>query len=135
MQLPKDPRSLMQRGFTQIVVLILLLAVLLGVSVYLLKPKTPNLPTETLSLSIDSPREGTLLVDGEVLVKGKTSPGALVVFFTETDENSVEADGAGNFQGSVALSEGINTLVVTAFAEDGQEKTTSLEVVNDSESG
>jgi len=56
-----------------------------------------------------------------------------LVFYTEDDENTVEADSKGNFTGSVRLAEGINTLVVTAFSDDGQEKSISLNVINDTQ--
>jgi hypothetical protein len=93
-------------------------------------------PTETpkvLSLSIESPNDGTVATDGEVMVKGKTLPNTAVVFYTDTTDNSVESDGSGNFEGKIALASGINTLTVTAIDEGGEEKSVTLDIVYDEE--
>ena len=91
----------------------------------------PSSEVSPLQLTLESPIEGTLTVDNQVLVKGKTSPGATVVFYTDENENSVEADLYGNFEGKIMLADGINTVTVTSFAENGGEKTLSVDIVND----
>lgn len=72
------------------------------------------------------------VVDGDqVVVKGKTLPNTAVVFYTDNDQNSVESDTNGQFEGTIALSSGINSLIVTAYAENGEEKSTTLDLVYD----
>lgn len=92
----------------------------------------PTLPTSRipLTLVLESPVDGTLISDNQVVVKGKTIPGTTVTFYTDTDENSVEADAVGNFEGSLGLVKGINTLTVTAFGET-DEKSVTVDIVND----
>lgn len=102
-------------------------------------PETPppvsQIPKQTaLDLLIESPTDETLVSESQVLVKGKTQPDAVVVFFTEVDQNSVESDSQGKFEGTVGLAEGINTLSITAFGENGAEKNTALNIVYDTES-
>ncbi len=94
----------------------------------------PKIVQPKLSLTLESPASGDIVLDDLVLVKGKTLPQTTVVFYTETDENSMESDSQGNFEGTLTLEIGINTLTVTAFAENGEEKTITLDLVYDEES-
>lgn len=93
----------------------------------------PILPVSqtSLTLTLNSPVDGTLITNDQVMVKGKTLPGTTVAFYTDTDENSVEADAYGSFEGTIGLVKGINTLTVTAFGESGDEKSVTVDVVND----
>lgn len=129
---------------TYIVAAILLLIVLITSVIYFfssgfLPSSAPvaspvaSAPRE-LTLNLMSPSDQELAVNGEVLVKGSTLPNTTVMMFTESDESSVESDAEGFFESTLLLDEGINTLVVTAFAQDGQEKTVVVDVVFDSES-
>lgn len=92
---------------------------------------TPS-PTP-LTLSIESPKDETLVTDGTIVIKGETSPNTTVTFFTDTADDSVESDVNGNFQGSLPLENGINTLTITAYSESGEEKSITLDVVYDAE--
>mgnify|MGYP001595727670 FL=1 len=91
----------------------------------------PGSQVSPLLLSLESPADGTVMTGSKVSIKGKTSPGATVVFYSDAEENSVDSDSYGNFEGSIGLTEGINTITVTAFAENGDEKSLSLDIVND----
>lgn len=86
----------------------------------------------SLTLTLESPVDETIVVSDMVTVKGKTLPNTTVVFYTDTDANSVESDATGYFEGTINLSSGINTLNVQAFAENGEEKTITLDIVYDS---
>jgi len=86
-----------------------------------------------LTLDLESPTEGSLITDNKVLVKGKTLPGAIITVFSDNKDTSLESDVAGNFSGEITLNNGINTLTVTAFSEDGQEKSLEVNLVNDTE--
>lgn len=92
-------------------------------------PIAPKPQTKPLILSLETPAEGQLLTEEEILVKGKTLPNLPVIFFTETDANSTESDNLGNFEGKIKLNEGINTLTVTVFNEKGEEKSSTLTLV------
>jgi hypothetical protein len=133
--------SAKQKGFVPILILVFVLAVA-GVSgIYFYWKNTDNpqvtpevsLPTpqKDLTLTLESPTDGTLATDGQIMVKGKTLPNTTVAFYTDIDDGSIESDSSGNFMGNVRLGEGINTLTVTAFSDDGNEKTTSMDVVYD----
>ncbi|OGD54544.1 hypothetical protein A3J78_02180 [Candidatus Beckwithbacteria bacterium RBG_13_35_6] len=92
--------------------------------------KLQNLDTsQPLTLGLQTPYDGLILNSNVLTVKGTTLPNSVVVFYTETDENSVESDANGNFAGTINLQGGINTLVVTAFSEIGEEKTQVVDVV------
>ena len=84
-----------------------------------------------LTLSVESPNNQTLVSSPNVLVKGKTKPNTTLSIFTETDAISLESDAQGNFQGTITLEKGINTLTVTAFGQDEEDQSISMEVVYD----
>lgn len=84
-----------------------------------------------LFLNIESPTDSTLVTDATVVVKGKTLPNTVVSFFTEKDENSTESDPAGNFEGTIKVENGINTLTIVAYGKDGEEKSVTMDVVYD----
>ena len=92
---------------------------------------TPPLKQESFSLVVDNPKDGELAVNGEILVTGTTAPNSSVAVFTETDETIVESNNTGHFETTVKLAQGINSLNVTAFDQNGQEKTVSIDVVYD----
>ncbi len=92
---------------------------------------TGSVVKPVLGLSLESPASGDIILDGVVTVKGKAQPKSTIVFFTETDENSVETDTQGNFQGTLALETGINTLTILAIAQNGKEETLTLDLVYD----
>ncbi|MFH0864087.1 MAG: hypothetical protein V1858_03300 [Candidatus Gottesmanbacteria bacterium] len=92
--------------------------------------KTP-LP---MILTLDSPSDSLIVTGDQLLVKGQTLPGATVVFYTDDDQNSTEADTQGKFEGNLKLSNsGINNLNVTAYAENGEEKSLAVDLVYDNQ--
>src|SRR3989344_2842237 len=95
---------------------------------------SPSPSAKPLTLELTSPSDGTLSINQEILVTGKTLPNTTVVFYTDTDENSIESDVSGMFESTVTLTQGINTLTVTAFGEDGTEKSQTMDLVYDTES-
>lgn len=142
----ETPQNLPQKKITPKKELVLGLGALVMIVVLSLvyvkwfSPKTPipvvptaEQTTKVLTLSLESPTDGELAVNDEILVSGKTLPNTTVVVFTENDETSFESDAAGYFESTIKLINGINQLVVTAFADDGQEKAVILDVVHDSE--
>ena len=125
-----------QKGFAHILVLLMLL-VAVGATgiVYYKNAHEPVVSTPqvySLPLSLDSPADGALITDDRIALKGRTKPNTTVAFYSDIDENSVESDSYGNFEGSIGLAEGINPLTVTAFDENGNEKSLAVDIVNDS---
>ncbi|MBI4067551.1 hypothetical protein HY407_04155 [Candidatus Gottesmanbacteria bacterium] len=100
----------------------------------LLYPNQTNQPsnitpqTQSIYLEINSPKEGEVALDGEILVSGKTLPNSTVIIFTDTDETSVESNGDGTFESTIVLTKGNNVLKVTAYGLDGQETSKMLQV-------
>lgn len=84
-----------------------------------------------LFLSIISPAEGDLISGNSVVVKGKTLPNATVSVIADKDTSFLDADTAGNFEGTITLGEGINTLNITAFSDNGEEKSIDVNLVYD----
>ena len=87
-----------------------------------------------LTLIIESPNDSTIVTSDQVLVKGKTLPNTIVTIYTDNTETSLESDTTGNFEGNIKVGNGINTLTVTAFGENDEEKSLVLDVVYDKES-
>lgn len=101
-------------------------------------PKTTTYapPTATpipyaFDLSIESPSDNEVTHQNRIAVKGKTSPKSTVVLFSDNDQNSVESDDSGNFTGDVLLASGINSITITAYGENDEEKSQALDVVYD----
>lgn len=79
-------------------------------------------------MNLESPTQNTEAVDGEVLIKGKTLPNTTVVLFNNTDEMVIESDSSGGFASNMVLAEGENAITVTAFKDNGEEKTLSVSI-------
>lgn len=84
-----------------------------------------------LGLMLESPSADTVVTEGTVTVRGKTLPGSSVALFTENSENFVESDTEGKFDGEIELSGGVNTLTVTVFSKEGEEKSLVYNLVYD----
>lgn len=90
------------------------------------------MPAETveLTLGLSSPVDG-MVSQGTVLpIAGKTLPGTVVTFYTDTDSDTVVSDPAGIFMGELTLEPGINALTVVAMGES-EEKTLAMEIIYD----
>ncbi len=96
----------------------------------------PEVKTEIkpLTLQLVSPSDGELAVNDEILVKGTTLPNSTVVIYTESDQTSIQSSSSGDFESTVKLTSGINSVNVSAFTDDGQEKSLSIGVVYDTPS-
>lgn len=141
--IPAGEQKFWQRPQFVILVLLIVSIIILGWIINLQRerptPSTSKWPQispalQALPLLIESPQNEVAVVDNKVLVKGKTLPNVAVIIYSETDETSTESDNKGNFQGKITLVAGINTLTITAFEENGEEKTVTLDIVYDQES-
>jgi len=127
-------------GFTPVlIVLLLAAAVAVGLFLYTqYQAGTTTPPTVTppeakrpLELTVESPTDATLAEGKRIMVKGKTSPNTTVVIYSDGDQNIVESDSSGKFEGSVGLGNGINALTISAFSDSGEEKSVAMDIVYD----
>jgi hypothetical protein len=95
--------------------------------------KTPAAPQ--LTLTLDGPLDQTLVSAEKITVTGKTTPNTTVAFYDEADANSVTSDSSGKFTGDLALADGINTIIVSAFDGNGNDKTQTVNLVFDKTGG
>lgn len=123
-------------------VLVSLVSILFGGgAVYYLTQAAPRMKEKTVEmtvasvtpvpqffLTLESPSQDSVVVDDEILVAGNTLAGSVVSIFTGIDENIVETDEKGYFEGTVTLGDGTQPLIVTAFGENGQEESVTMEI-------
>lgn len=94
----------------------------------------PTTPTESvgpvaLTLSLTSPKDGQTVTIGKVTVSGTTAPNSVIVFYTETSQDSVESQETGNFQGEISLLPGSNELIIVAINEKGEKTLQTRSVI------
>lgn len=94
--------------------------------------ETITVTPQPFYLTIDSPKDNVTLVNGELLIAGKTLPKTVVIVYTDTDETSLESDSEGNFETTIIVGEAGGLVRVTAYAESGEEMTKTF---NTSENG
>ncbi|MBI5464981.1 hypothetical protein HY946_00015 [Candidatus Gottesmanbacteria bacterium] len=75
------------------------------------------------TLTLTQPEDEAILETPEASVAGKTEAGATVVVAGPFGEEVVEATADGTFSTTVALEEGVNEIVITAYGKNDQEKT------------
>jgi len=75
------------------------------------------------TLTLTQPEDEAILETPQASVAGKTEVGATVVVNGPLGEEVVEATTDGTFSTTVALEEGANEIVVTAYGKNDQEKT------------
>ncbi len=127
-----------------IIFIIIALMISLGVSLFIwLYPFNKNmvqdqqsleLINQKLTLDLINPKDGELAVNDEILITGKTLPGATVAVFDEIDEATVVSNQDGSFETTLKLTMGINSITVTSYTDDGEEKSITLDIVYDAES-
>lgn len=87
-------------------------------------------PPKEFTLTLTSPADEAVLETPQVSVAGKTEGGATVVVAGPLGEEVVEATADGTFTTTVALEEGVNEIVVTAYPPAGGEEKTETRTVN-----
>ncbi len=89
----------------------------MGTTSYPNQPSQATTPTQNnqISLTIVSPKNGTVLSGATVQVTGKTTPGADI----SINDADLKADAQGNFTTTVNLEEGDNYILVTAVNDSG----------------
>lgn len=89
----------------------------------------PTPTPEAFTLVITSPEDNSVVAESEISVEGKTQPGATVVIQYDEGETVLIADENGSFASPVELVAGANTIVVSAFDEEGEGNEKALTVV------
>ena len=86
-----------------------------------------KIPTSTpFFLNIYSPSNEINAVNGEVLISGKTLPNTTVLIYSDSDEASLESDADGKFEGTLLVNETGGLIKVTAFGDNGEEKSKTI---------
>lgn len=137
-EIPHQTSSSKKTLFIAIAIIALVLAI--GLIIFLRlaskpKPEQPRteaeLPKPTLVLTAPIDQEAT--TSAKITLKGKTNPNSLVTAYTDTQEETFESDENGDFSGTLTLDEGPNEITVTAFGDNGEEKSETRSVVYISE--
>lgn len=84
------------------------------------RQQTTVVPTPTAddtTLHIQSPLDESIEPNQETLVSGVTLPNALVVIEGQGDDVVVTANNKGAFAGKITLTEGVNPIQVTSYAD------------------
>ena len=126
-------KTLSQRFF--IISMCLIFSISLGylVTIYfILNPQTPkeNLITSlpvtkepvSLSLTVSSPNDNSLVFNENILISGKASSGSVVILSSEDDDVVITSSKDGNFSLTYKLSPGTNDFTIGAFDATGNNK-------------
>ena len=80
---------------------------------------TPT-PVSGLFLTIDSPKDETVVTLRSIRVSGKTIPDAKIVILTPTDEQAAVPSDDGSFSTDINLDQDDNIIEITAIAPNGE---------------
>ena len=90
---------------------------------------TPTQTEEKLPLTIISPEDNDLVSQEKVQIVGKTSPGAEVAAAYPDGEKIIEADENGDFTLDITLVGGGNEITISAFDNQNNEISKTLNLV------
>ena len=82
---------------------------------------TPT-PVSSLFLSIDSPKDRTVVSKKTVTISGKTQKDAVVTISTSLGDEVVTPSQNGDFSATITIADGENAIYYTAIAPNGEEK-------------
>ncbi|TSC84108.1 MAG: polymorphic outer membrane protein [Microgenomates group bacterium Gr01-1014_16] len=88
---------------------------------------TPSFPV-TVTLTVTSPEDESLVNKDTVTITGKTAPGATVTILSEIGEVIVAPDNSGNFTADIKLEGGYNNITITAFDSTGNSNSQTLTI-------
>lgn len=92
-------------------------------------PEAQVTPTPPFSLVISKPEDESISDVEKITISGTTEPQAQIVIIGEKGEEILEADEKGIFTSEVSLVSGTNEITITAFSENGDEVSKTLNVV------
>jgi len=88
-----------------------------------------NIPTESgLFLKLDT-LDNQVLTEPILVVAGQTLPQAYIVINGEAGDSIIVANSLGNFSQEIKLVKGANTILVTAYLEDGTKQELTLTAI------
>jgi len=90
---------------------------------------TPTPAPEELSLAIISPKDNSISSGEKIEVSGKTAPEATVIILYQEGEKIIQADEEGNFSSEITLVGGANEIKITAYDQNGNEVSKTVNVV------
>ena len=79
-------------------------------------------PVPLLHLAIEVPDDEKVVNTKTITLNGKTTPDAIIIVTTETNDQVFTPAANGNFSTTVTLISGANVIIVTAVAQNGEEK-------------
>ncbi len=79
----------------------------------------------SVTLDLSSPDDDLLVFDNNLLVSGKTTPGALVLITLNDENQMIMASNNGDFSLTVKLGPTVNQLAVSSFDNSGNYKSES----------
>lgn len=77
--------------------------------------------SESISLTVDSPSDESVVSNKTVSISGKTTPDAVVVISTKTSDSVVTPAVNGSFSTTIVLDDGENNIIITAISKNGNE--------------
>lgn len=87
---------------------------------------SPSPTTTENFLTITEPADEELFNKPEIVVSGKTAPGAAIAFMVEDDEIFIEADEDGFFSQEIELEAGVNSIKIISTDNFGSQAEANL---------
>jgi hypothetical protein len=76
----------------------------------------------SFELQINSPDDETISFDRTILISGKTTPQAVVIISTPSQDQIADANLLGGFSKEISLDPGLNVLYISSFDLQGNSK-------------
>lgn len=91
---------------------------------------TPQVTTapQNQEFTIDAPADESVAETKTIDISGTTRGGKMILIETATDNTTVNLDDSGRFTGKLNLTEGVNTIYVTLYDDNGNSATKTLNV-------
>lgn len=104
------------------------------VTVQNLKPTPKISPISSFFLTVDSPRDESVVADRIVTLAGKTNSSAIILIQTAENDQVLSPAKNGDFSTTVTLDNGANYIEITAMAPNGEETKVNRTITVSSES-
>lgn len=85
-------------------------------------PSPTPTPASSLFLSIDSPKDRSVVSKKTIQVTGKTQKDAIIVISTPLGDDVITPTQKGDFSATITIDDGENAIYYTAIAPTGEEK-------------
>ena len=97
------------------------------------KQPTPT-PTPSFFLNIDTPKDESVTDNKTVSISGKTIPSATIIISTASDDQVLNPSSQGDFTTTETIDTGVNQLLFTAIAPNGEEVKKTMTITYSTES-